>query len=117
MVRRELCTGSGRFGRIIAIVARLINKLNGLAWQRGVASSLNSLNNGYTFVLGGGKGSGVKTPHGYRHPDIRVYDSGGNLIAYLETKLGKSVYHATQMLKDQWILKNLKIPTIIIRPS
>lgn len=94
------------------------NKTAGLSYEQDVVNDFNNdpCNCGKTAKLNKGKGSGYETPYGYRYPDVAVVDDAtGDIVEFIECKLGKSRYKTSQKKKDNWILTNLNIPTRVSR--
>jgi RHS repeat-associated protein len=57
----------------------------------------------------------IQTPFGIRRADIEVKDANGELLGYIETKVGKSRYLPDQRAKDAYIEKFLHYPVVLLR--
>lgn len=62
-----------------------------------------------------GAGSGVRTPYGYRYPDIQVRSRLTGRITFIEVKAGRSPYTRPQMAKDSFIRRTTGIRTKVWR--
>lgn len=67
---------------------------------------------GYTVVTRG-KGMAVKTSHGRRIPDMKLYDEQGKLICYVEVKTGNAQYGGMQLVKDREIFWQQGVMTVV----
>jgi hypothetical protein len=83
-----------------------LNEASGNAFRDTVAGFLRSM--GRNVVTDGEDRSLMTfdTPYGPRIFDMGVTDDEGNVLGYVETKMGSSPYGGLQALKDAWLQEN-----------